>query len=400
VGGPQLTGAPAGSCAPVDPGHFRHVLGQYPTGVVVITALTADGEPAGMTVGSFSSVSVDPPLISFMPSRTSSSWSQLRPSPRFCVNVLGAHQDDVCRAVASRKQDKFRGIELRRSAHGNPVIAGCVAVIDCTLEAIVDGGDHEIVIGRVQALALENATLPLLFFRGGYGSFRPGAMLSGDASLVDHLRLVDIGRPHLESLARDLDVEVTTIALAGDEVVVTAAMGARPATAASSRVGYRAPFMPPLGSIHAAWGTEAVRERWLASLGPAATPETTGHYRQVLDEVRRRGYATSLTTERQLDELALGMSRGDLPPSMSRLREHVRGVAAEFDPTRRAGAALQLRGLMAPVFDSGGQVAYQVMMWGEPDISVDAAEIDRCARALLAAARGATAAIGGRPPDA
>ena len=87
----------------MDPKHFRQVLGQYPTGVVIVTSVSAQGEALGMTVGSFTSVSLDPPLVAFLPDKASSSWKALRESgPRFCVNVLAAQQEDVCRAVASR----------------------------------------------------------------------------------------------------------------------------------------------------------------------------------------------------------------------------------------------------------------------------------------------------------
>ena len=104
-----------------------------------------------MTVGSFTSVSLDPPLVAFLPDRNSSSWRALRESgERFCVNVLSAGQEDVCRAVAVRKTDRFHDIEWRPSPAGNPVINGAVAWIDCVTEQLHDAGDHHIVVGAVQ----------------------------------------------------------------------------------------------------------------------------------------------------------------------------------------------------------------------------------------------------------
>ncbi|NMM83313.1 hypothetical protein B2J88_02900 [Rhodococcus sp. SRB_17] len=171
-----------------DPTIFRQVLGQYPTGVVLITALTTAGAPVAMTVGSFTSVSLDPPLVAFLPSRTSASWKELRASGEsFCVNVLAAEQEAVCRAVATRKSDKLGDIPWRTSDAGNPVVIGAIAHIDCTVEAIYEAGDHDIVIGLVHGLASQSDADPLLFFRGGYGSFAPisPAMAAGEVSTKD-----------------------------------------------------------------------------------------------------------------------------------------------------------------------------------------------------------------------
>src|SRR5271155_4777149 len=97
--------------SPIDPDRFRQVLSQYPTGVVVVAAIRPNGDAGGMTGGSFTSVSLDPPLAAFVPAKLSSSWNSLRESGRsFCVNVLAANQQDVCRAVAMRKDNKFDGI--------------------------------------------------------------------------------------------------------------------------------------------------------------------------------------------------------------------------------------------------------------------------------------------------
>lgn len=255
----------------MDPKHFRQVLGQYPTGVVIVTSVSAQGEALGMTVGSFTSVSLDPPLVAFLPDKASSSWRALRESgPRFCVNVLAAQQEDVCRAVASRKVNKFHDIRWRPSAAGNPVIDGAVAYMDCTLEAIHDAGDHHIVVGRVHDLDLTGAGHPLLFFRGGYGSFRPQSLAAGDADLVEQLKLVDRVRTTMEGLADRFGTEVTVVCLVNDQLVLTAAAGHTGSPDLPTRVGLRLPFMPPVGSVNAAWGSAELRERWLASfpVGP------------------------------------------------------------------------------------------------------------------------------------
>jgi flavin reductase (DIM6/NTAB) family NADH-FMN oxidoreductase RutF len=154
----------------IDPGHFRSVLGNYPTGVCVITGCSHDGEAAGLVVGSFTSVSLAP-LVAFFPDRTSSSWPQVRACGRFCVNVLAEDQVELCRQFASRGGNKFEGVSHRISALGMPLLDGVVAHIECTIENEIDAGDHTIVLGRVQSLAVERAVGPLLFFKGAYGRF-------------------------------------------------------------------------------------------------------------------------------------------------------------------------------------------------------------------------------------
>src|ERR1700722_6991549 len=124
---------------------FRQVLGHYPTGVAVVTAVDGDGQPTGMAVGSFTSVSLDPPLVAFLPDRSSTSFPRIRSASSFCVNVLSAEQEHICRAFAAKGQDKFRGLSWRPAASGAPILDGVVAWIDCEFEAIYETGDHYIV---------------------------------------------------------------------------------------------------------------------------------------------------------------------------------------------------------------------------------------------------------------
>ncbi|MEA2346480.1 MAG: 3-hydroxy-9,10-secoandrosta,3,5(10)-triene-9,17-dione monooxygenase reductase component [Thermoleophilaceae bacterium] len=157
----------------MDPVWFRKVLGQYPTGVCVVTGIGVDGEPTGLVVGSFSSVSLDPPTVGFFPDRASSSWPKIRPSNAFCVNVLAQDQEDLCRQFAAVGGDKFAGVSWRPAASGSPVIDHVVAWIDCELAGVHDVGDHDLVLGLVLELDIERPSNPLLFFQGGYGRFRP-----------------------------------------------------------------------------------------------------------------------------------------------------------------------------------------------------------------------------------
>ena len=163
----------SGGDQPIDGREFRRVLGHYPTGVTVVTA-DCPGGPEGMTIGSFASVSLDPPLVSFCPARDSDSWLRMRDVGSFCVNVLGDDQADVSTTFASKTENRFAGVRTRVEATGAPVIEGCRAWIDCRVAAVHAAGDHDIVVGRVVALAAaddtaESASGPLVFLKGGYG---------------------------------------------------------------------------------------------------------------------------------------------------------------------------------------------------------------------------------------
>ncbi|MFD1722133.1 flavin reductase family protein [Amnibacterium endophyticum] len=159
-----------------DAAAFRQVLAHFATGVVVITGTTPEG-PAGLTCQSFSSLSLDPPLVLLSTARSSSTWPRIAATGRFAVNVLGADQRDVSARFAVSGGDKFAGQGFRAGALGNPLLDGAIAHVECDLEAVHDGGDHHIVVGRVRALeaqGLDDAA-PLLYFRSAYRALAPTA---------------------------------------------------------------------------------------------------------------------------------------------------------------------------------------------------------------------------------
>ena len=162
----------------IDPQIFRKTLSHYPTGVCVVTAMTTAGMPAGMTVGSFTSVSLNPPLVGFFPAKSATSWPLIEPVGRFCVNVLAHDQQDLCKAFSMSGGDKFSDIEYMLSPGGQPVLPGVKAWIDCVLYKTYEAGDHLIVLGEVTALEAYSKYNPLLFYSGGYGQF---AALLGNA---------------------------------------------------------------------------------------------------------------------------------------------------------------------------------------------------------------------------
>jgi 3-hydroxy-9,10-secoandrosta-1,3,5(10)-triene-9,17-dione monooxygenase reductase component len=169
-----MTGTREGPERIVDPHVMRDVLGHFPSGVTVVTAVTDDG-PIGFTCQSFSSLSLDPPLVAFAPARSSGTWARLREIGRFCVNVLAEGRDDVSQNFARSAPDKFGGVPWTPSPHGAPVLQGIVAWIDGELWAEYDGGDHTIAVARVLDLGAYADRRPLLFHRGAYGLLRTEA---------------------------------------------------------------------------------------------------------------------------------------------------------------------------------------------------------------------------------
>ena len=158
------------SDVPFDSAKFRQVLGHFPTGVTVITA-AGEGGPVGLAVGSFASVSLDPPLVAFFPDKGSSSWPKIERAGSFCVNILAEDQEEVCRRFASKGDDKFAGLGYHAAGSGSPLLDGVLAWIDCDINAVTEAGDHWCVMGRVRDLAVGHDGAPLLFYRGGYGRF-------------------------------------------------------------------------------------------------------------------------------------------------------------------------------------------------------------------------------------
>ncbi len=159
----------------IDPQDFRRVLGRFPTGVTVVTA-NASGGPIGVAIGSFASISLDPPLVGFFLGNQSGSGAAIQEAGHFCVNVLAADQIELCGVMASRGDDKFEGVDHHPSpVTGAPVFGGIMAAIDCKLHSVVEAGDHNLIVGAVQHLEGSDLTDPMVFFGGNYGTFGPTA---------------------------------------------------------------------------------------------------------------------------------------------------------------------------------------------------------------------------------
>jgi 3-hydroxy-9,10-secoandrosta-1,3,5(10)-triene-9,17-dione monooxygenase reductase component len=152
-----------------DQARFREVLGHFATGITIVTA-TDEGEPVGFSCQSFAALSLDPPMVILAPAKSSTSWPRIARAGSFCVNILGEHQEAVCRAFAVSGGDKFDGVEWTSGVTGSPLIDGSLATVECTLGAIYEGGDHELVTGHVVDMEIGKGS-PLLFYRSGFGRF-------------------------------------------------------------------------------------------------------------------------------------------------------------------------------------------------------------------------------------
>jgi len=151
-----------------DPRTLRDALGCFATGVTVVTCLNAEGEPAGLTVNSFTSVSLDPPLLLVCLAKSAVSASALVQAPNFAVNVLQTRQQPASIRFSTRDEDRFGATPWSCGEAGAPILADSLGVFECERYGVHDGGDHHILVGRVVKASFDASLDPLLYFRGRY----------------------------------------------------------------------------------------------------------------------------------------------------------------------------------------------------------------------------------------
>lgn len=355
-----MTTAGGGPAARVsDPAFFRHVLGQLPTGVTLITGLDPAGRPVGMAVGSFTSLSLDPALVTFMPARTSTTWPVIRASGSFCVNVLAADQEQDCRRFAA-PGERFASLDWHPGATGSPILDGAVAYIDCTLEAEHPGGDHDIVVGRVLDLDEQRSTLPLLFHRGGYGGFTPLSSTTRDPGYGPTLALLDQVRPLMVQAAEQAGAQVLAATCDGLTMMILASAGAPqdPGTPAAA-VGMTLPVAAPVGIWWAACTTPAQRARWLSGIDDATLRD---RYAEALDAVRATGYCLGLPGVYAGVARQLGLGGGNPGPGGAPRPGEVDPFA--YVPRDTEDRHDDLVSLWAPSFGSDGDVQLEFALHG------------------------------------
>jgi flavin reductase (DIM6/NTAB) family NADH-FMN oxidoreductase RutF len=155
----------------LDPGRLRKVFGVFPSGVVAVAA-AVDGGHVGLAASSFTSVSLDPPLVSFSVATTSRTWPTLRRADHLGVTILAEHHDQACRQLAGAVEHRFDGLPLTTSAEGAVTLDDGLARFDCTIHDEVEAGDHLIVLLRVHDVDHADNSQPLVFHRSGFGLVR------------------------------------------------------------------------------------------------------------------------------------------------------------------------------------------------------------------------------------
>jgi len=335
----------------VDSELHRDVMGHYPTGVVFVSGMCS-GEPVGMVVGTFNSVSLDPPLVSFMPMKASRSYARLLEAPVLCVNVLAHDQVDVCRILAGSAADRFDKVSWTLSHHGAPVIDGAVAHVHCTPTTQVDAGDHWITVCDVVDMEVARPVTPLLFFQGGYGGFSPKRMSArGDAELFAALRLADVATPEIEALAARLRCEAAALVVVDDDELTTAVTAYGGDAELGEQLGQRIPLIPPVGMAYIADAAPSVVERWLARV---ADPDRAASYRRRLDSVVAHGVEITMRGSdagafERMEEALTGYAAGRLPPARRR--------AVGTGPARTPHCPEEVRLTDHEIFDVGSIVA-------------------------------------------
>lgn len=390
-------GPTSGAAAPqLDTAHFRRVLGRYPSGVCVITAVGPDGVPVGMTVSSFTSVSLEPPLVAFLPAKQSRVYAVIASVRRFAVNILAGDQADTSRQFASPVQDRFESLEWRPSPLGSPVLEEALAWIDCRIDSVVEAGDHDIVVGAVDSLDVQRFEAPLISFQGGYGRFSSVSMVADtDDGLAAHLRLADLARPKLEAITKAFGVQTAASVLVGSEVIQLAWVSTEDTDLATNMIGLRLPFTAPFGLLFAAWTSEPMRTQWLGRHADSddATVRALLHG---TERARHQGWI-DVPDHAKLREVEASIARLAVD---GRLPETVRELDAHVEEYAHAYAALpdeQPRGVAVPVFDHAGGVALALSVQQLP--AMDAETLGMCRASLMAAADELTRALHGKAPE-
>lgn len=335
---------------------IRDVMGHYPTGVVVVTGIV-DQEPVGMVVGTFSSVSLEPPLVSFMPMTTSASYAKLRTAERLVISVLAADQLQECRTLASKDPEKFNKVAWTPSDQGAPMIDNAVAYVHGRIDQEISAGDHYITLLAYDQVEVNRPVTPLLFFQGGYGGFSTtGLSAHVDESLISAVRVAEAARPQLDELAKKFQcsahalVQISPI----DQTIGATSYGGT--SDADERIGVRVPLIPPLGEAAVAWSPDQV-DQWVSRIFPQ--DETViNQYRTLAATIRDQGYAISRIDHDPAGYESLGAALaeyagGELTPARDRA---VRTTIAEsgsffggsINPT---DSNLDLASIVVPVFD-------------------------------------------------
>lgn len=323
--------------APVDPHVFREVMGHYPTGVVVVTGRDTEGDILAMVVGTFNSVSLDPPLVSFMPMMTSRTFAKMRECSSLCINILGGEQEDIVLTIAQRWENKLDGIEWFPSPSGDPVLSESIAWIDTTIWNTVEAGDHWIVLCRVNDMAVANPVSPLIFFQGGYGSFVSTSLMARmDHEILPAIHAAHGARAEVEALANSIGCEVSVFTAVSCDEMATVLSATGVGVDREEGLAHRVPMVPPIGDSYVFSRPIEEQERWVGKLREASA-EVKDMHRMRLEFVREHGYLLSFLPvegSAAYDEMRDATKRyekGRLTPSQERnIRESIGRASVDY----------------------------------------------------------------------
>lgn len=319
-----------------DPGTFREVMGHYPTGVVIVTGMHPDGEALAMIVGTFTSVSMDPPLVAFLPMRSSRTFARLSECESLCINVLTDGQEALGRTIASRSTDKLEGIEWSPCSSGAPMLHGSLAWLDVHVDQIIDAGDHVIALCAIDDMAVNNPKAPLIFFQGGYGGFAVPPLLARiDNDIIGAVQQASEARGLLASLATRHRCEATLLTVVDHVELAAIATAVGEGINPGNGLGTRVPIIPPIADVWVAELSEQAQEEWLdKGLGDE---EARATFRERLEFAREHGYLMSFLPAGQLDpyrELNAATQRyaGDrvTPTTEREIRQSISDVSVSY----------------------------------------------------------------------
>ncbi|MDH6194674.1 flavin reductase (DIM6/NTAB) family NADH-FMN oxidoreductase RutF/DNA-binding IclR family transcriptional regulator [Mycobacterium frederiksbergense] len=321
----------------IDQKLFKEVTGHYPTGVAVVTGRAADGELLALVVGTFSSVSLAPPLVSFMPMKTSRTYERMRECTSLCINIVGGAQEREVMTIAQRWEKKFDGIEWFPSPSGDPVLADSVAWIDTKPYRTVEAGDHWIALCEVTAMAVTNPVTPLIFFQGGYGSFVCTSLMARmDHEILPAIHMAHSARADVEGLASRIGCEASVLtAISSDEMAVVLSATA-PGLNRESSLAQRVPMVPPIGDTYVFNLPSHEQDRWIAKLRNC-DDEQAAVLRGRLDFVRQHGYLASFLPSEgasayaEMREATRTFESGRMTPAQERqVRESIRQSRIDY----------------------------------------------------------------------
>lgn len=373
---------------------WRVAFGQYPTGVTIVTSVNAAGDPVGMVVGTFTSVSQDPPLVGFFPALSSTTFPHIEQAGRFRASVLGASHEDLCRRFfSSSGGDRFAEGDWDYDERGIPVLRDAVAWFDATISGVSPAGDHRFVVGEVDNLGIggSGTGMPLIFLRGGYGSFTIPRLEFNVGHVGGRLRLA-AGLSHVvEDLAERLDVECVLASLAGDSIVVLTAANVR-----SPQLGMSFPFAAPMAPGFCVWSGEEGRSLWVENARQLSGMVDEDLLNETLDVVRRQGYGVSFgrVMSDHFDAVvgAPDADRDAFATLWGSLAEEHRKFMHSDQPENEATV------VQAPVFGADGKIELELVVSGfGPEAGAE--RYRRILRETLSCSAELTRMMGGAPPN-